>query len=213
MAKAGASLSQVGTSLVGLIPGIGGIASALIGLIGAQDSPQDEATKYIMEQLKAYLPTAGKTSYSKGEVGGLVDSFKQSIDTSTDIAKTGIATSLAEGMGAAGVPQGQPQGSMYVSELAPLEAGAVKEKAGVDKWGAEFWASLDEAAKNRVLSALGAGGGIASNMSGMTGGQKGLATFLQAINLLSTGGGNIAKMFKDINWKPLDPTGGAEKVV
>lgn len=190
-------------SPTGISLGIGGL-SALMGLF-AGDSPQDEASKYALEQLKAFLPEAGKTPYSKGEVGSLVGQFKNAIGTSTDIAKTGIATSLAEGMGAAGVPQGQPQGSMYTSELAPLDANAVTQKAGMDKWGAEFWAGLDADAKNRVLQTLSTLAGTATTQSATTTGQEGMATFLQAFNLLSKGGGEIANMFKDINWKSIKP--------
>jgi len=189
---------------IGLILGLIGGGSGLMSLFSGE-SPQDEATKYALEQMKKYLPELSKSAYSKGEVGTLVDQFKQGIGTSTDIAKTGIAISLSEGMGAAGVPQGQPQGSMYTSELAPLDANAVTQKAGADKWGAEFWASLDSDAKNRTIQALNSLTGTATAQPGMTGTEKSMATFLQAFNLLSKGGGSLASMFKDLNWKPLNP--------
>jgi hypothetical protein len=208
---------QIGTAISAGLAGATGGASLpielILGLIGggsglmslfSGESPQDEATKYALEQMKKYLPELSKSAYSKGEVGNLVSQFKQGIGTSTDIAKTGIATSLAEGMGAAGVPQGQAQGSMYTSELAPLDATAVREKAGADKWGAEFWASLDSEAKNRTIAALNGLTGTAMAQPGMTGTEKSMATFLQAFNLLSKGGGNLASMFKDLNWKPLN---------
>ena len=215
MAKAGASAAAgLATGAAGLLSGGASLPIELIlGLIGggsglmslfSGESPQDEATKYALEQMKKYLPELSKSAYSKGEVGNLVSQFKQGIGTSTDIAKTGIATSLAEGMGAAGVPQGQPQGSMYTSELAPLDANAVTQKAGADKWGAEFWASLDSEAKNRTIAALNSLSGTAMTQPAMTGTEKSMATFLQAFNLLSKGGGNLASMFKDLNWKPLN---------
>ncbi len=185
--------------ILGLLGGGSGIMSLFSG-----DSPQDEATKYALEKIKEYLPELSKSAYSKSEVGNLVSQFKQGIGTSTDIAKTGIATSLAESMGAAGVPQGQAQGSMYTSELAPLDANAVTQKAGIDKWGAEFWSSLDSEAKNRVLQALSSLTGAATMQPAMTGGQEAMATFLQAFDLLSKGGGNLASMFKDLDWKPLN---------
>jgi hypothetical protein len=203
MASAATGLATGGASLpIGLILGLLGGGSGLMSLFSG-DSPQDEATKYALEKIKEYLPELSRSAYSKGGVESLVSQFKQSIGVSTDIAKTGIATSLAEGMGAAGVPQGQAQGSMYTSELAPLDASAVAQKAGADKWGAEFWASLDSEAKNRTLQALSSLTGAATAQPATTTGQEAMATFLQAFNMLSTGGGNLASMYRDINKRPL----------
>jgi len=47
---------------------------------------------------------------------------------------------LAEGLGAAGVPGGHPSSSIFVAENAPLDAGAVQTKAGLDKFGMELFA-------------------------------------------------------------------------
>lgn len=209
-AAAGIATGGASVPITAILEGIGGL-SGLMGLLGMGDSPQDEASKYALEQLKAMMPSLQQTAYSKDEIGGLVDSFKRSVGISTDIAKTKMGTSLAEGMGAAGVPQGQPSASMYVSELAPLDANAVSQKAGIDKWGAEFWASLDSDAKNRTLQALNSLAGVSGMQSDLTGGQKGVITFLQAFDLLSKGGGNLADMFKNLNWQNIDPTSSAKK--
>lgn len=206
----GSDFLSILTSILGMgtgsvIPGIGGILSILGGFFGAGDSPQDEATKMAMEKINAALPWLQSTPYSKGEVSGLVSDYKQNIDVATNIAEGSMGATLAEGMGAAGVPKGQPQGSMYVSEIAPLEAGAVKEKAGMDKWGAEFFASMDEQTKANYMNALQVLTGGALAQPGMTGTQRGIATGLNIFDLFGKGAGNLASMYAAINKQYIKP--------
>jgi len=69
----------------------------------------------------------------------------------------------------------------------------------------EFWNKLDDAAKGRVLSGLGILGDASAMQPDMTGIQKGLATFLQTLNLFATGFGNVAQGYKDITYQPIKP--------
>ena len=206
----GTDFLSILTSILGMgtgsmIPGIGGIVSILGGLFGAGDSPQDEATKMAMEKITAALPWLQSTPYSKGEVSNLVSDYKGNIDTATNIAEGSIGATLAEGMGAAGVPKGQPQGSMYVSEIAPLEAGAVREKAGMDKWGAEFFAGMDAQTKQNYINSLNVLMGGATSQPAMTSTQKGIATGLNIFDIFGKGAGNLANMYAAINKQYIKP--------
>ena len=147
LATGGASIPL--EAILASIFGGSGILSMFSG-----NSPQDEATKYALSKIKDLMPQLQSTPYSQDEISNLAETFKNSIGLGTDVAKTKIGTTLSESMGAAGVPKGQPSASMYVSELSPLDATAITEKSNVDKWGANFWATLDDNAKNRALQAL-----------------------------------------------------------
>ena len=190
------------------IPGIGGIAglgtSILSGIFGAKDSPHDVAVQEILQRLEREMGYLKSTPYSKGEVEGKVGDIQQTLRGAADIAATKTGTALSESLSAAGVPSGQPKGSIYTAELAPVVAEGEKGAAAAEQWGMQFWASLDDAAKTRLLTALGMEGNIANMQPSMTGGQKGIATFLQTLNLLASGFGNVAQGYKDLTYKPLE---------
>ena len=65
----------------------------------------------------------------------------------------------------------------------------------------QFWASLDDAAKQRLLAGLGIEANLVNQLPNMTQDQKGIATFLQTLNLLTTGFGNVAQGYTDITHK------------
>ncbi len=204
---AGAALAPVtgGASIpIGLLLSL--LSGSLFGgIFGAQDSPRDEAIARAMEELKAAIPGLGETSFSAGEVESKIGGFKEAVDVSTDISKGAVGTSLAEGLPTAGVPRGQPSSSIFVSENAPLDAGAVSTKANLDKFGLEFIKNMDENAKNRLLQAYSALIGVSGAQPGQTPGQKGILSGLNFLDIFSTGAGNLASLFKDINFEPLTP--------
>jgi len=177
--------------------------SLLGGIFGSQDSPRDEAIAQAMEELRAAIPGLGSTPFTQGQVESKIGGFKESVDVSTDISKGAAGTSLAEGLGAAGVPRGHPSSSIFVSENAPLDAAAVSTKAGLDKFGLEFIKNMDESAKNRLLQAYSALIGVSGAQPGQTGAQKGILSGLNFLDIFSTGAGNLASLFKDINFEPL----------
>lgn len=187
------------------LPAIGialGLFSTLGGLLGASESPQDEAARYALDKIREYLPYFQQTPFSKGEVFSLANTYKRGVDTSVSIAKNKVATTLAESLGAVGVPAGQPRSSMYVSEIAPLESKALESKTNIDMWAAEFWKNIDADTKNRVINALGLLTGATSSMPDMTSGQRFFTSFLNALNLSATGLGNLVSGFNKASWEP-----------
>lgn len=191
--------------------GVVAVSSIIAALIAAGDSPRDEATRLAMEELLAAIPGLGQTTFTEGEVQNKISDFKESVDISTDISKGAVGTSLAEGLGAAGVPKGHPSSSIFVSENAPLDAGAVRTKAGLDKFGLEFIRGMDEAAKNRILQAYAALIGIAVEQPGQTSAQRGVLGGLNALDIFSTGAGNLASLLKEINSEPIKLDDGLGK--
>lgn len=175
------------------------------GLFGSADSPRDEAIARAMEELRAIIPELGETAFTRGEVESQISGFKRDIDVSTDISKGAVGTSLAEGLPAAGVPRGQPSSSIFVSENAPLDAGAVESKSRLDQFGLEFISNMDESAKNRLLQAYAALIGVSGAQPQQTGAQRGIISGLNFFDIFSTGAGNLADLFKNLNFEPLTP--------
>lgn len=177
--------------------------SGLSGLLGAQDSPRDKAVQDILEKLERNLSFLSTPSISKGEVESGVSDIQQTFRGGANVAATATGTALSESLSAGGTPTGQPKGEIYTSALAPVIAAGEDKAAMAKQWGMQFWASLDDAAKNRMLAGMGLMGDVANMQPTMTPGQEGVSSFLQTLNLLSTGWGNLAQGWKDYNHKPI----------
>jgi hypothetical protein len=184
--------------------GIGGILSVLSGIFGAKDSPADAATQNLLAKLERELKGLSTPSYAKGEVEGKVGEMQQTVRGAANVAATATGTALAESMGAGGTPGGQPKGEIYTAALAPVIAQGERDAASVEQWGMQFWASLDDAAKQRLLAGLGLEAQVAGMQPSMTKDQKGIATFLQTLNLLTTGFGNVAQGYADFTHKNIE---------
>lgn len=200
-------LSDIG-GFVGSIPGlgaVGGILSVLSGIFGSKNSPQDEATKAILARLEREMGYLKAPSYSKDEVEGKVSGMQDTVRGAANVAATATGTALSESLGASGTPQGQPKGEIYTAALAPVIAQGERDAASVEQWGMQFWASLDDAAKQRLLAGLGVEANLVNQLPNMTSDQKGIATFLQTLNLLTTGFGNVAQGYTDITHKNITP--------
>jgi len=198
-------LSDIG-DFAGSIPGlgvIGGVMSILSGIFGSKDSPQDKASMAILQRLEREMANLSTPAYSQGQVEGKVGEMKQTVRGAANVAAAGTGTALAESMGAGGTPSGQPKGEIYTAALAPVIAQGERDAASVEQWGMQFWASLDDAAKERLLQGLGLEAQIAGMQPGMTKDQKGISTFLQSLNLFSTGMGNLAQGYKDLTHKSI----------
>ena len=181
--------------------GMGGLSS----IFGSKDSPRDEAIAYALDRIKKEMPWLKQLPYSKGEVEGKVDEMSQTARGAANVAAGQIGASLAESLPAAGVPKGQPSGSIYTSEMAPVIAQGERDAIGVEQWGMDLFSKMDSESKNRIISSLGLLTGTAGQQPDMTKDQKAIATFLQSINLFSSAYGNLAKGYKDFNWKPITP--------
>lgn len=196
-------LSDIG-GFLGSVPGlgaVGGILSVLSGIFGSKDSPQDEASKAILARLEREMANLATPSYTQGQVEGKVSGMQDTVRGAANVAATATGTALSESLGAGGTPSGQPKGEIYTAALAPVIAQGERDAASVEQWGMQFWASLDDAAKQRLLAGLGLEASVATGLPGMTQDQKGIATFLQTLNLLTTGFGNVAQGYTDITHK------------
>lgn len=167
--------------------------STLTGFIGGQKTPRDEVTAQILRQLDSILPYFNRNI--KGEVTSLVDAYKSNIDKSLALAKTQAGTTLAEAFGSLGVPSGQPSASMYVSEMAPLEAKALESKSQIDMWGAEYLKSYEMQQLQGLLNLLGIKSQLSSQAPDMTPMQAGLLSALSGFRLATSGAGNLYDIF------------------
>lgn len=206
---ASSAVAAIGGALTGnpfaLAAGGVGLLSSLFGLFGSEESPRDELVMQIMEDFRREMPNLSEPTFTESEVEGRVDKIKAGVDTSIDIAKTKTGVSLAEGLGAAGVPKGHPSSSMFVAENAPLDAKGVETKAGLDKYAMDFIAKLDSDSKQRILDAyrvLLAGSSQAPDQTSL---QKGLISGLSALDLFTTGAGNLSSLFTDMNKEYIKP--------
>ena len=181
--------------------GIGGILSVLSGIFGAQASPHDAGTQELLAKLEREMQSLKAPSFSQAQVEGKVGEMKQTVRGAANVAATATGTALSESLGASGTPSGQPKGEIYTAALAPTIAQGERDAASVEQWGMQFWASLDDAAKQRLLAGLGVEANLVNQLPNMTSDQKGIATFLQTLNLLTTGFGNVAQGYTDITHK------------
>ena len=181
--------------------GIGaGLLSTLGGLLSTGKSPQEKAMEEMFAMIKQYIPEMSKTPYSKEEINSLVKQMQQMYRGGANVAAGQIGSAIGE----SGMPKGQGWSEYYTQALAPVIAEGENKSAGAMGWGAETYGGMFDQAKGRVSSMLGTATQAGSMLPQMTGGQKGLAGFLQTLNLLASGGGNFANMYKNLNWKPVD---------
>ncbi len=169
------------------------IPSIFTGIMGGGKSDRDQAIMSAIAELQARMPELASKAFSKTELDNLVKSLKTAVDASSALSKLQTGTSLAEGMGAAGVPKGHASSEMFVSANAPLDAKALETKAGIDQFATQLWADMDNQAKNRILDSMRLLFGGASSLQDTTSGQRALTSGLQTFNILSSGFGNLAE--------------------
>ena len=200
----GASVGAIGGPVgAGIGAGVGLLLSIFGGNTAGQDSPYDEATKYALETLMKKMPGLESTPYSKGEVEGKVSGMKSTLRGAADVSAGRVGTSLAEGLSASGVPKGHPSSSIFTSEMAPVIARGEEGAVEAEKFGMDFFANMDANAKQRLLQGLNLMMGGAAQQPTMTSGQEGFAGFMQTLNLLATGAGNIGSAYKDLTHKSI----------
>jgi len=194
--------ASTGATIGSVIPGIGTIAGAgiggLISLIGglfsASDTPQEQAMAQAMDILKDYMPELKKEAYSKDEIAKIVNELKMMYRSSADVAAGKIGSAIGE----SGAARGGGWADYYTQSLAPVIAQGEQGAASAEQFGVETYSNINNATKQRVLQGLQLMTQNAMGQPSMTSGQKGVAGFLQSLNLLSTAGGNIAGMYKNL---------------
>lgn len=174
-----------------LIPLLGSLLGGLGGIFGGSD--KDKNLSKILQQLQSMIPELGKGAFSNEQLLSYATNAKKNITQSGDIAAAGLAPSISERSMAAGVPEGQPSNSMYVSEIAPVKAQAMQ--AGEQTF-LDFLTKIegmDAQRKSNVLQALGMSANVASGKDDMNWFGKGLSGALQGGNLGFTMLGNMGQ--------------------
>lgn len=182
-----------------LLPGAGILTSVLGGIFGSGASPQEEAMQKVFEMIQQYMPGMKEQSYSKEEINTIVKQMQTMYRGAGSLAATQVGKSIGES-GAAG---GQGFAEYYTSNVAPILAEGQMKAADAEQFGVSAYNDIFNSSKNRVAQMLQLLTGAASGQSSMTGAQKGIATGLQTGNLLATGYGNLAKGYRDWNYKPV----------
>ena len=203
LAASMASGAAAGSAFPGIGTGIGALASLLGGLIASGDSPNEEAMKEVMDMIKQQLPNASKLAFTKDEINSLVKTMQSIYRGGANVAAGQIGSAIGE----SGMTPGQGFAEYYTQSLAPVIAEGENKAAGAVGWGEQAYSDNYNAAQDRISRLLGLLTQAASGQGSMTGWQKGISGFLQTGNLLATGYGNLAKGWRDWNYKP--PTGNS----
>lgn len=174
-----------------LIPLIGSVLGGLGGIFGDNDKNED-LTKLI-GQIQKMIPDLLNGNMSTEQLLQYATEAKKNIKASGDIAAAGLAPAISERNMSAGVPEGQPSTSMYVSELAPVKANAIQsgEQTFLDFLGKIE--QLDAQRKTSALQALGMSLNATTAKDDMNWFGKGLSGALQGGNLGFTMLGNLGQ--------------------
>lgn len=200
---------------LGLSGATGGMSLPLMALLSlggsglmslfSGESPRDKGFEEMLKMVKENMAVLKSTPYTKAELEGIVEGMKTKLTGAASVGAGAAGNKIAESLGAAGTPQGQPSGSMYVSEVAPTIAQGQFLSTEADKFGVEAFSKMDANSKQMLLQALGLMGGGAQGLPDMTSGEKSMATLLQSFDLFTKGFGNLMKGVKDYNYQPVTP--------
>lgn len=174
-----------------LIPLLGSVIGGLGGIFGGGEG--NNKMTDIISQIQKMIPNLMKGTFSTDQLLQYATNAKKNIQTSGDIAAAGLAPSISERSMAAGVPEGQPSNSMYVSELAPIKAQGIQTGEQTFLDFLSKIESMDAQRKNSALQALGMSLGGASNLEDSNWFGKGLSGALQGGNLGFSMLGNLGQ--------------------
>ena len=165
-----------------------------------QESPRDKQMAELMEVFKQNQDWFKSMPYSKSEVEGISNKMQDQVGASADVA----AGRLGSAIGEAGVAGGGDYANFFLQNLAPIIAGAEKDKVSIEKSMMDFYSNLDQNAKTNFLNAMSGMTSTAGQMQDMTPGQQHFAGGAQGMNLMATGFGNLAEAYKDYNYETPD---------
>ena len=178
-----------------------GLLSSLSTALGGE-SEQEKNLRSVLEEINKMMPTLGKPAYSKDELDAIAKKMGDMYRGGANVAAGGVGASLSEGLAAAGVPQGQAKGDMYMQQLAPIIAEGENKAAGAVSSMTELFAKLDSSSKDRILQALGLKATMSSALSDKNSLEKLFSSFLGGAGLGAQAYGNLAEGYKNFNWKP-----------
>lgn len=177
---------------------IAALISAGSGLLGALSSGGNDSEKAYQEIMKLIKDAGlGQTPFSKEEIQTLVKDMQTMYRGAGSLAATRVGSAIGE----ADVAGGQGWADYYMSNISPILAQGEMGAAEAGKFGVSAYSDMFNQAKGRVAQSLGLMTQAAGGLPTMSGTQKGVAGFLQSLNLLSTAGGNFANMYSNLNKK------------
>lgn len=182
------------------------LAGSLIGGIGSLFGENDKSGKLndLLKQLQNMLPELQKGAFTKDELLQYGQDAKKAFATSGDVAAAGLAPSISERNISAGVPEGQPSNSMYISELAPIKAQGIQMGEQNFSQILSLIEQMDSQGKARALSALSTQLGAIGSQDDMNSFGKALSGLLQGGNLGMTALGNYGQYEYWKNKKTVD---------
>lgn len=171
------------------------LAASLIGGLGSLFGSNDKDNKLndLLKQLQSMMPELQKGAFTKDELLQYGNDAKKAYATSGDVAAAGLAPSISERNMSAGVPEGQPSNSMYVSELAPIKAQGIQMGEQNFTNILQLIEQMDSQSKSRALSALTTQLGSINSQDDMNTFGKTLSGVLQGGNLGMTALGNYGQ--------------------
>lgn len=175
-------------------------ATAYSAYAAGEETPRDKQMAELMEIFKKNEDWFKSTPYSKSEVEGISNEMQDRVGASADVA----AGRLGSAIGESGLAGGGDMTAFWLQNLAPIIAGAEKDKVTIEQSMMKFYSNLDQNAKQNFLTAMTGMTGVASQYPDMTQQQRIAAGGAQGLNLASTGVGNLASAWKDYTYKPLN---------
>lgn len=173
---------------VGLI--VQGVGGLLGGLFAGGESPQEKAYARIQQTLEESEDYFKSTPFTKEEImGELLPQVQQIFRGSADV----LAGKIGARTGESGMAGGQSAMDYYIQSVAPVIAQGENLAAGAVGQFANFWATLDNQAKNRFLESVKTQLAAAAGAPTETAGQRAALGFLSGADIASTAFGNITK--------------------
>ena len=147
-----------------LIPLLGSVIGGLGGLFGGSGDKNDKLLE-IIDKIQSMVPELSKGVFGSEQLLNYAQQARKGMATAGDVAAAGIAPSVSERNLAAGVPEGQPSTSMYVSEVAPVKAKGIM--AGQQTF-LDFLSQIEQLDAERKATALKALGMSLAGTQGMS---------------------------------------------
>jgi len=170
------------------------------GILNSGESPQEKEAKIVQRLIKAYLPQAEKTAFSKAEINALIKTMQSLYGGAANVAAGQIGAALGE----SGITGGQGFAEYYTQALAPVIAHGQEESAKAQLYGNQLYEEDLNNTRQRVAQLLSLLVGNTQSFANQTNTQKIASGFLSGANIGATALGNIGSAYRDFNYTPID---------
>lgn len=136
-------MDPITTSL--LVSGATGLVNAILS--GGKGDQQQAIEKYL-NMLENEKDNLGGLAMSRGEVMNLVSDIQELYRGGADVAAGRVGSAIGE----SGVAGGQGFADLHLQSTAPIIAEGEFKSADAEKWGAQFFAQLDESRKRNLTN-------------------------------------------------------------